>query len=610
MSRRELFAVTTALAAGTALGVAGCTAGPVGSAASHRLTLPDPAATEPYRAAAKPLVMNIVAHPDDDFFFMNPDTFTTLRSGTPVVSVYVTAGESTGVNHAPFGPKHRHKHDLSGYSSARHQGLRQAYATMLGLPHFTPWKRDVITLAGGIHVETDTLAHGRMSARLVFLQVSMHEWSPTASLPMMWDRGGVPLPYIVAKGAPAPADRPAVWTHDKLVDALVQLMDRFRPTHIRTLDPDPDIQVHDKAHPTGSDQPGYSDHRDHTAAALFAWKAMDQWVGQAGRAGGIPPFTTAAYRGYYNQRWPKNLPPATVALKARFMYQYGGNGAWHCGNPAGCGDYGQGQNEPLSNRKGWIRSTHPRYPGTRLVFAPAPADPTATAKSRTRPRTTAPAPRTAFEVLGTRAMRHTETAKGLWGPPEDLGGGPLAPVLSCERAADGTILLFALRFASLDGQGGRNARDIVVWRENGGWQSLGNPEPDDDRGRRIGSPVTVRTPDGRVHLFVRNAARGVSTRVLGAGGAWSAWQDLGGGEVQEGLAVATDKAGLIHVFGSGHASLHHWVQRGSGGAVAPRPVKGLPLPGDFPSARRTKEGAVEVAYPLPASARTFRTTVR
>lgn len=590
-----MFAVTIA-AAGTAVTAAGCTAHVATAMAPHRLTLPDPRATEPYRKQSQPLTMQVLAHPDDDLFFMNPDTLHTLHSGTPVVSVYVTAGESTGVNHPPSGPKRKHKHDLNAYSSARHQGLRQAYATMFGLPHFTPWKREVISLAGGMPAEVDTLASGRMHATLVFLQVSMHEWSPTASLPMMWAQPGVTLPYIVAEGAPSPADKPGVWTHGKLVDALAELMERYRPTHIRTLDPDPDIQVHDKTHPRGSDEPGYSDHRDHTATALFTWKAMDRWVASAGsRDGAVPPFTTAAYRGYYAQRWPYNLPPASVALKARFLLQYGGSPTWPCGNPGGCGDYGQGENEPLANRKGWIRATHPRYPGTQTVFAPTTA------------RASATGPRTAYEVLGTRAVRHTETGPGSWGPPEDLGGGPLAPVLACIRSRAG-VLLFGLRFAALEGAGGRNARDIVLWREGAGWESLGNPEPDDDRGRRIGSPLAVATVDGRIHLFVRNAARGVSTRVL-ADGAWGPWQDLGGGEVQEGLAVLLDRAGRIHIFGAGHDTIHHWAQLVPGGPVAPRRLH-VPLPGDIPSARPAPDGSIELTYPRPASAHLYRERIR
>lgn len=565
-----MFAVTAVTAA------AGCS--PVRAAASRRLVPPDPRATEPYGEQRDPLVLQILAHPDDDLYFMNPDTLHSLQSGTPVVSVYVTAGESTGVNHAPFGPKRHHRHDIAAYSSARHQGLRQAYATMLGLPHFTRWEREVIELPGGLHAEVDSLGNGRGHARLVFLQVSMHELSPGASLPLLWQQPGTALPYVVAEGAPSPANAPAVYTHQSLVDALAALMDRYRPTLIRTLDPDPDIQVHDKKHPINSDQPGYSDHRDHTAAALFAWKAMNQWVTAATRRDAkVPPFTTAAYRGYYNQRWPFNLPPATVALKGRFLFQYGGDVAWPCGNHGGCGDYGQGENQPLTNRKGWVRSTHPRYP----VTTPAILD------------------RTAYEVLGTRAVERTETEPGVWGPPRDLGGGPLAPALSCVRGPGGGVLLFALRFAAIEGHGGRNTRDVVLWH-NGRWTSLGSPESTDDRSRRIGSPVAVAAADGRVHLFLRNAAKGVSSRVL-TQGVWGPWTDLGGHEVQEGLAALADGTGRVHVFAAARDTIHHWSQSAPGARVTLRPRAPWPVPGDIPKARLTADGTIALTYRLPAS---------
>lgn len=329
----------------------------------------------------------------------------------------------------------------------------------------------------------------------------MHELSPSASVPTLWSTPGVTLPYVPAEGSPAPADAPGTYTHDRLVDVLVALLDRYGPTHVRTLDPDPDIQLHDRRHPRDSDQFGYSDHRDHTAVALFTWKALARW---AAPGGGGRDFTAAAYRGYYNQRWPFNLPPATVALKGRFMVEYGGDPGWQCGSPGGCGDYGQGRDQPLANRKGWIRSTHPRYPGAGPVVVAAPG-----------------ARRTAYEVRGLRAVVRTETApgSGRYGPAAGLGGGPLAPRLACVAVPGAGTLVFGLRFAALQGKGGGNGRDVVL-REAGRWTSLGSPEHSENRGRRVGPPAALRTPDGRVHLFVRNADKGLSTRVREPGGAW------------------------------------------------------------------------------------------
>jgi LmbE family N-acetylglucosaminyl deacetylase len=580
-SRRALLGAAGAAAAGIAL--TGC--GPSSPGAPRPQSPAAPAVPQAYRTGPAPLVLQILAHPDDDLYFMNPDTLHTLQSGVPLVSVYVTGGESTGVNHEPYEKhKHRHRHDRAAYSSARHQGLRQAYATMLGLPHFTAWHREVISLlpGGGPCAEINTLTNGRAQATLVFLQVSMHEPDPGASLPLLWAKPGVTLPYVVAEGAPSPADQPGQWTHDTLVAAIAGLLDHYRPTLVRTLDPDPDLQVHDRTHPVGSDQPGYSDHRDHTAAALFAWKAITHWVAAAtARDGAAPDFGTAVYRGYYNQRWPFNLPPATVALKGRLLFQYGGDQNWSCGNQGGCGDYGQGRNQPMTNAKGWVRSTHRRYPAT---------PPTAVTGS--------PGHRASFEVRGTRVVRRAETSPGVWGPPQDLGGGPLAPALSAVPRPDGGTLLFALRFAAIEGHGGPNTRDIVQWRA-GRWTSLGNPEHG-DRARRVGAPNALATPDGRIHLFVRNAAKGLSTRVLDTTG-WGPWQDLHGGEIQEGLAVLTDRAGRAHVLAAGRDTIHHWAQQVPGGPVVLQPPTRLPRPGDYPLAVPTPDGAISLTYRHPAS---------
>ncbi|WP_079189369.1 PIG-L family deacetylase [Actinacidiphila paucisporea] len=580
-SRRAALGATV-----VALAVTGAGCGP----AAREAAVPPAPAAGGYRRAAGALTMQVLAHPDDDLYFMNPDTLHDLQAGTPVVSVYVTAGESHGWN-TPPGGSHKHEHaDRAAYSAARHQGLRQAYAAMLGLPHFTRWHSEVLALPGGVHAQIDSLGNGDRRASLVFLQVSMHELSQSASVEMLWGTPGTTLAYVPAEDSPAPADTPATYTHDKLVDVLVALLKRYAPTHVRTLDPDPDIQVHDARHPRDSDQFGYSDHRDHTPVALFAWKALARWA--ASGAGG---FTTTAYRGYYNQRWPFNLPPATVALKARFLLQYGGSPSWACGDPGGCGDYGRGGDQPLTNRKGWIRSTHPRYPGAGPVVVPA-----ASAGAR----------RTAYEVLGLHAAVRTESApgSGRWGPPKNLGGGPLAPRLACVAVPGSGTLVLGLRFAALEGHGGANTRDIVLL-EGGRWTSLGNPEHSENRGRRVGPPSAVRTPDGRVHLFVRNADKGLSTRVREAGGIWSAWADLGGAEVQEGLTTITDRQGRVHVFAAGRDTVHHWAQAAPSAPVTFQPPAPLPCPADAPAPALAPDGTITLTYHPPASPASLRERV-
>ncbi|MFB6989738.1 PIG-L family deacetylase [Streptomyces sp. NPDC056178] len=558
----------------------------------------DPLPGLPISTPHPALMMQVLAHPDDDLYFMNPDTQQALDAGTPLVCVYLTAGEDTGVNRVPGRPLPAP--DKAAYSSSRHQGLRQAYATLLGLGRFTKWQKSVIDLRGNHRAEINRLGNGGHRVELIFINTAMHTSYGRLGLPSLWQDRRLVLPTVVADNSPL--QKAGSYTYDGLVDVLDGLFDRYRPSIVHTMDPDPDIQHSSElVRRRDSEQKGYSDHPDHTAAALFTWTALIRWVARTTAVGdGVPSFATTAFRGYYNRHWPKNLAPAVLAEKASHLVPYGGAADWPCGNPAGCGDYNVGGNRPLTNRKGWVRATHYRYPGPRPVVA-----------------TDTDGRLVAYGVLGLRAVRWRESApgSGMWGAPDDLGGGPLAPILGGALLPDGRQLLFGLWFAALSGHGGNNEREIVVLEQlsPGGdfraWQGLGNPERNDVDGRRIGVPVAITAPDGRVHLFVRNAEKGLSTRVRDTAGRWSGWRDTGGGEIQDGLSAVVDDAGCVHVFAAGRFALHHWTQNAPGDPVTARTqISGVPVPGDGPAALPGAGGTVELFY--RAAAKAALTTVR
>ncbi|MET9665294.1 PIG-L family deacetylase [Streptomyces sp. NPDC006475] len=562
--------------------------------ASRRSTrTADPAPGLAIASTRRAQLMQILAHPDDDLYFMNPDTQRMLDAGVPLVCVYVSAGEHDGRNHIPGAPDV--PADRPAYSSARHQGLRQAYATLLGLDRFTDWTKGIASLRGDRLAEINTLTNGNRRVELIFLNLPMHTTRRWMALPSLWRDRALGLQTVVAEDSPL---RKAVaYDYDSLVDVLVGLMEQYRPTVVQTLDPDPDIQHSDEAtRKRDSEQRGYSDHADHTAVACFSWAAMVRWVADATADGGqVPGFVATAFRGYYNRHWPKNLPAPVVQHKAAHLVPYGGDPAWECGNASGCGDYNVGGMRPLTNKKGWVRSTHHRYPGARPVVATDPDGRLA-----------------AYGVLGLRAVRWRETrpGSGQWGAPDDLGGGPLAPALGSAALPDGRQLVFGLRFASLGGHGGPNRREVVLLEQRapGGeflaWDGLGNPERDEDRGRRIGVPVAVTAPDGRVHLFVRNADKGLSTRVRSTDGRWDRWRDLGGEEVQDGLSAVVDSSGRVHVFAAGRERVHHWAQDVLGEEVAFRADDGadLPAPGDAIAALPAPGGGIELYYRRPTAA--------
>ncbi|WP_328319112.1 PIG-L family deacetylase [Streptomyces sp. NBC_00388] len=580
---------------GTAAASAALTACSVPASPRRTTSTADPMPGKAISIARHDRLLQILAHPDDDMYFMNPDTQRMLDSGTPLVCVYLTGGEATGIN-VIAGQPHPVP-DKPAYSSARHQGLRQAYAVQLGLPPFTRWQKDVVTLRGGHRAEINTLVRGVRRVELIFLNTAMHTSRGRLGLPSLWADRGLSLRTVVAEGSPL--QEAGSYTYDALVDVLTGLLVQYRPTVVHTLDPDPDIQHSpDAVRRKDSEQAGYSDHADHTAAASFSWAAMIRWVAEATAGKGeVPAFVATSFRGYYNRHWPKNLSPAVLRRKAANLLPYGGNEAWDCGNPGGCGDYNVGVGRPLTNKKGWVRSTHYRYPGPRPAL------------------TTAPDGRlTGYGVLGLRAVRWRETApgSGQWGAPHDLGGGPLAPALGATALKDGRQLLFGLRYSAIAGHGSANSREIVLLQQRTpegeftAWTGLGNPEGDPDRGRRIGVPVAVTDHADQVHLFLRDASQGISTRVRSARGVWSPWRSLSGGQIQDGLSATVDAAGRVHVFASGRDTVHHWTQTAAGEPLTLRPEPLLPLPGDSPTALAAPDGGLDVYYRGPATAATTR----
>ncbi|MFE2284079.1 PIG-L family deacetylase [Streptomyces sp. NPDC059443] len=544
-----------------------------------------PAPKEPGRAAVPEAkdgtsgasVVHIVAHPDDDLYFMNPELQQSINDNDRLVSIFINCGESGGVNKVP-GAKVPPKPDVAGYAGARRQGLRQAYALMATGKEHAPWDVRVDTLPDGTPIEVDSL-RGHPGLQVVFLGVRQHApgADSTNTLPRMWEDPGLATSTLMSTGSPVTTTHEV--TRESLIGALAHLLNEHKPTLVRTLDPDPDMQVHDAENRSHHDQPGYSDHPDHTAAALFAYAALERYQGP----GGGRSYTVMSYRGYYNERWPQNLPPQLVRAKADVLNAYGG-APDSCDFSAGCGDYDVGQDR--SYGPGWLQRTSQRQPTAAPRIQQAP-------DGRL----------TAFGVLGGQAAMWQESAPGSgnWSSAKLLGGEGLLPGLAALLTKDGRWQLFAQRIAGLGPKPDENLREIVMTEQQRpgsdfrAWTSLGNPESDPDHGRRVGAPVATQAGDGTVHLFVRNWAKGVSTRLRGSDGEWSSWTDLGGAEVQEGLTVATDTKGRVHVLASGHDTIHHWTHDQPGQKLAPVRTD-LPVSADPPTVLARPDGSLLLVF--------------
>ncbi len=550
-------AVLTAALAVTAA-AAGC------SVPEPRRSAPtaDPAPGKPIASARarRALLMQFAAHPDDDLYFMNPDAQRLFDAGVPLVSVYVTAGEHTGVNRIagmPGTPP-----DRAAYSAARHQGLRQSYAAALGLPLFTPWKRGTLALPGGRRAEVDVLAHDGRRVELVFLNLPMHTPAGTRPCP----RSGRTAPWSCA-----PTCRPAPRHPGRHL--------RLRRPGRRPRRAARPLPAHGGAHP--GPRPGRpAQRRGHPAARLRAARLRRPRGPHGGRllhlGGAVPPGLgrgpgRRADTGVHHDGLPRLLQPALAQEPP-------------AGGPEGEG----GPARPVRRRPllavreplGLRRLRRRRRPPADQPQGLGPLHPPPLARRPPGPRRGAGRPargvrgpgpargplarvgaRRCLGRAGGPRRRPARPGARLRGPARRAGA---APRCGSPRST-GTAAPTGARWCSSNSAPRRPVPRLAGPGEPG---ARGRP------GRRLGSPAAVAAPDGRVHLFVRNADKRLSTRVRAADGSWGPWRTLPGAEeVQDGPAVSVDAAGRVHVYAAGRESVRHWWTDGSGrsGCRSPAP---------------------------------------
>ncbi|MCI2422804.1 PIG-L family deacetylase [Saccharopolyspora sp. K220] len=261
--------------------------------------------------------VQVVAHPDDDILFMNPDLAISIRSGATVTTVFLTAGESD-------------VRPTARYAAQRQAGARSAFATMAGASD--AWDRAALSLPGGRQAELQTLRE-RPRVRLVFLNLpddnDPHALGGRQALTRLWHDETVQVATVLPEGSVLPGtssyDRAAVTT------ALAQLYRQFAPTIVRTHDPEPDVRYQ-------SQWGKYHNHPDHVMSARFAELAMP--------AAGARSAHLVHYRDYNIADAPPNLPPEIVADKRAIFERY----AVH--------DAVVGLDEPYAT---WLRSMRHRW---------------------------------------------------------------------------------------------------------------------------------------------------------------------------------------------------------------------------------------------------------
>ena len=240
--------------------------------------------------------LQIVAHEDDDLYFMTPAVSDGIATGEASWTVYVTAGDAGRTD---------------GHWQNRELGILAAYAFMAGVAD--SWTAFPLSIEG-----RDLTAFQLDAAPqvvVVFLRLPdgsccgygngypAYGWE---SLQKLWD-GTIALIHSV--------DGAHQYTRSELIQTLAALI----------LERDPEIlRITDLTAYHGSPPP--DDHSDHIHAARFAFEAHLESAGS---------HRVRAYRGYNTDQEPVNLSPDEIAESDSIITAYGafdpgvGPNAWN-----------------------------------------------------------------------------------------------------------------------------------------------------------------------------------------------------------------------------------------------------------------------------------------
>ncbi|WP_328303118.1 PIG-L family deacetylase [Streptomyces sp. NBC_00435] len=508
-------------------------------------------------------VLQVVAHPDDDLFFMNPDLSRSISTGVKIATVYLTSGESDGRNEAhsphlqdPAGPA-----DHAAYAEARQNGIRAAYAQMATGNRVSAWQRKSIPTVGGGSAEVDTLA-ARPEVSLVWMQMrearSISGDNPD-SLRGLWDGKVTALGSQLTSGTPA---GPAFsYTRDQAVEAVAHVFAMYRPTTIRTQDPTP-----------GRTQDGrvFLDHQDHMYGARFVQAAAERYA----KFGDRPHFSVQNYVSYPNSSLPPTLDRQTAEEKLGYLKTY----AWTdhqdwCASPAGCGD-----------RK---TATRPTGAGWNQTIRYSRGDGTSWMTEGTEGRLWA------FAALDGQMAYWVRGGPGApWKGPEFLPGTGIDAGATAVRLPDGRIAVFGTR--TVLGATPQEYRREVVHAVQaspdgafGPWTALGTPDPSDPSlTSAISAPSVAVDGAGRVTVLVRDSRHTLRARTQTVpGDRFGPWQSLGGAGLQGDPVAATDAAGRLHVYAATAQSVLAWV----------RPAPDAPFGGPFRTGLPATTGPLSVS---------------
>jgi LmbE family N-acetylglucosaminyl deacetylase len=235
--------------------------------------------------------LSIVAHPDDDLLFMNPDIASDIQANKQTWIMYLTAGNLiTGSGGEP-------------YADQRIHGLRAAYARAAKVSD--NWDFSYLVLPSGRFLVTNTL-RDKPTVRLIWTYINgAHGGDADGDLKRMWDN-----PAFVAH----PIDGRASFTKASLTSIIKEVIEMV------AVGPDDFIRVLD----VWGKQ--LNDHVDHVYAALFSASANLNPAGKIVKR-------MDSYFGYAAVNMPANNPNPWLAEKTDIWALYRGIDSAFAGQP-------------------------------------------------------------------------------------------------------------------------------------------------------------------------------------------------------------------------------------------------------------------------------------
>jgi LmbE family N-acetylglucosaminyl deacetylase len=226
----------------------------------------------------------VMAHQDDEVYFMEPDAAASLQSGKPTTLVWITAGSSG---------------DGAAVWQARENQSRAAAANAVGLP--SNWTCGPRLYLGRLSPNYCTL---NGAPQIVHISLRL----PDGSTSSLWATdGGAPF-FVAPVSTLTSADGASVYSRSDVVQVLTQILADSSAVVLGTMD---------------STLAYGDDHTDHHTAGLFALEAARNY----GR-----PLAVQIYRGYSidgEGYYPipvaeaANLSSADVAEKVSLLSPYG-----------------------------------------------------------------------------------------------------------------------------------------------------------------------------------------------------------------------------------------------------------------------------------------------